>query len=464
MINRISSFAVILAAVVLAGCGGYASRANFEPEAVDDPQWTAQSDPDSIATWALRKCRWGSLAAKRNCVERGLGAVIRTAGVGTGMAALDRIAARDAEMLRESHGLAHGLGIAAYRGPETVAEDFAACPPTQVSGCYHGMIQGYFLDLLRRQGDITTAQMNALCEPHRANTLLYFQCTHGLGHGVMAMYANHVPASLEKCDEVTEAHARDSCYGGVFMESIIAATHPEHTAHSHAEVAESGKQGEHGGHGEGEHGEHGEGEHAGHAGAQAGGEHAGHGADHGARAMPQREPWKALDRDDPLYPCTVVAEKYLFQCYLIQTAAILALNNGDIPETAEACSKAPAKYVPVCYRSLGRDLVAFADRQPARTAELCGRAGAAALPECIRGAAETLVNVSSEPKDGFALCRLVSGEAEKTLCYEGVGGMVASVTSDPARREEHCATAEPGYVDRCRSRAGLAVPRAAGSD
>src|SRR5215207_9082996 len=102
MINRISSFAALLAVFALAGCGGLASRVQFEPEPEGaDPQWDASSNPDEIATWALRKCRWGSLAAKRNCVERGLGSVLRTAGVAQAMAALDRIAARDGDMLRE---------------------------------------------------------------------------------------------------------------------------------------------------------------------------------------------------------------------------------------------------------------------------------------------------------------------------------------------------------------------------
>ncbi|HYJ80294.1 MAG TPA: hypothetical protein VEW03_11855 [Longimicrobiaceae bacterium] len=421
----------VCAAIALAACAPGASSGPGEPEPEPDVAWSASSDPDSIATWALRRCRWGGLDARRNCVERALGALIEPAGIGQAMAVLDRIAARDGAMLNESHGLAHGLGIAAYRTPETVAQTFAACPPTQISGCYHGVVQGYFLDVARREGQIGTAEMNALCEPHRPSVLLFFQCTHGMGHGVMAVLANHVPASLELCDLVTDPSARDSCYGGVFMENIVAATHPEHTAQSHAEVGGVAT-----GHGA-------DGEHAGHTDA----------APHAAAAP--REPWKQLDTDDPLYPCTVVEHKYRNQCYLIQTGAMLFFNRGDFARTANDCTRAPEQFVPICWRSLGRDITAFASRIPSRTAEMCARAGATAEPDCIRGAAESLVNVSSQPSDGFALCRVAAESAGKAGCYEAVARTVGGLIPDPARREEACAAVEPAYVEPCRRAAGL---------
>jgi len=437
---------VSVSACVRGGAPGAGPGPEGEPlEAV---AWDSASDPEAIASWALRGCRRGSVDARRQCVERALGSVIEPAGIARAMGALDRIAARDAGLLRQSHSLAHGLGIAAYRSPETVAATFAACPPTQISGCYHGVIQAYFLDMAKR-GGVGAAELNALCEPHRQSGVLFSQCTHGLGHGLMAMLDNHVPASLEQCDLITAPVARGSCYGGVFMENIVAATPPEHTAHSHAAVAESGRSGEHAGHGAAAgHGGHREGHAEGHAGD---GDHAGHAVDD----KPAREPWKALDAEDPLYPCTAVAEKYHLQCYLIQTAAILPGNRGDFAATATACTRAPERFIPICWQSLGRDITAFAIRDPAKTAELCARAGAAAEPDCVRGAAETLVATSSDPADGFAFCRVAAGDANKAACYQGVGTTLAYLFRDHARREAQCAAVEADHVDACRRGAGL---------
>src|SRR3954469_10221086 len=223
---------------------------------------------DSLAAWLRRGCR-GSSAERGACVERALYGVLPRLGIARTMAVLDAMADSEAELRREAHGLAHGLGVAAYQGPETVAETFAACPNTQIAGCYHGVIQGYFLDLAKGSGDVSADAMNQLCAPHRQRSTLYFQCTHGLGHGLMALLGHQVPPALEHCDRVSDPGARESCYGGVFMENIVAETHPHATAESHAAVAQA----------ESGHAAHGADEHAGHAGMEESG-HAG--MDHGA--------------------------------------------------------------------------------------------------------------------------------------------------------------------------------------
>jgi len=403
--------------------------------------------PDSAATWVKRGCQ-RQAGVQRECVERALYGVLERSGVARAMAILDVLAEREPSVRGEAHGLAHGMGIAAYRSPETVAATFAECPNTQISGCYHGVIQGYFLDAARRGAPLTPQQMNGICAPHLGKAILWGQCNHGLGHGLMALLRNQVPPALGRCDQLTDAGAREGCYGGVFMENIVAVTHPEHTAEAHAALGQKPAEGEHAEHAGMDHG------------AAAGGEHAGmdHGSmagmGHGAAAGT----WKPLDRDDLLYPCTVVGEKYRYQCYLIQTSAILPAVSGDIARTAEACSRAPEAMVRVCWASLGRDLTAYAGRDPRRTAELCARAGEAAEPACIRGAAVALVDVNSNPDDGLALCRLAS-TAARAVCYAGVAGTLLTNTPDPARREAVCAAMDAEFVDTCRQ--GAQLPRRA---
>jgi hypothetical protein len=372
-------------------------------------------------------------------VERALYGVLERSGVARAMATLDRLAEEEPDVRREAHGLAHALGIAAYRNPETVAATFASCPNTQISGCYHGVIQGYFLDVARRNGSVTGADLDALSAPHRANSPLFGQCTHGIGHGLMALLNHQVPPALERCDQLSLDYSRESCYGGVFMENIVAVTHPEHTAESHAAIAHEGAAPAGHDHGSMEGMDHGSMDH---------GEHGGHGtAAAGA--------WKPLDRDDPLYPCTAVAEKYHSQCYLIQTSAILPSVNGSVERTAQICSRAPGRMAEVCYQSLGRDLTAYAGRDPRATAALCARSGAAAEPACIRGAAVSLVDVSGQPADGLALCR-VAPAAAKQACYADVAVTMYGHLPEPARREALCATVETDFVAACRTAAGVA--------
>jgi len=433
-------------ALLLAACNPPAAGPSPRPDSHDAVllarvQADTAAGADSLAAWLRRACR-GSIDTRRGCVERALYGVLERSGVARAMGTLDLLAEEEPDVRREAHGLAHALGIAAYRNPETVAATFAACPNTQISGCYHGVIQGYFLDVARRNGAVTGADLEALCEPHRQNAPLFGQCTHGIGHGLMALFNHQVPPALERCDQLRLEFSRESCYGGVFMENIVAVTHPEHTAESHAAISHETAAG-----------------HEGHEGMDHGSMDHGSmaGMDHGAHGAAPAGSWKPLDRDDPLYPCTAVAEKYHYQCYLIQTSAILPSVNGDVGRTAQICSTAPGRMAEVCYQSLGRDLTAYAGRDPRVTAELCARSGAAAEPACIRGAAVSLVDVSANPADGLALCR-VAPAAAKQGCYADVAVTMYGHLPQPERREALCATVEADFVATCRTSAGLQRP------
>jgi hypothetical protein len=403
--------------LLLSGCG------IVRPSGPAPVAWTESSDPDSIAAWVVKGC--GQLiGTDRRCAERALYSVIEPAGVGQAMAALERVLARAPGLAPDAHGLAHGMGIAAYRSPETVGRTFASCPPTQMSGCYHGVIQGYFLALRRDSGSVSPAVLNAVCEEHRARAPLFFQCAHGLGHGVMALESHHLPRALARCDQVADRFVRENCYGGAFMENIVSVTHPHHTAEAHAGLS--------GGHGAAGHGDHAAG-HAHHA----------------------EEPWVPLRRSDLLYPCTALGEQYQAQCYEMQTSAAISLTGGNVGAVARACGRAPAAHVRACYASLGRDVSALARMRPTRAQALCRGAGPAAEPTCLAGVASAFVNLAGRPADGIAFCRAVTGVDNKVACYRQVGDASVGLVPDPADREAVCATSEAEYVRACRGGAGL---------
>ena len=448
--HRPLSLAAALGFTLLAGCTPSARTGTSAGPAPDlpaaavsaPPAWTPQSQAGEISRWIRREC--GSpFRAKQPCVERNLVGLIDRVGIARTMEVLDTLVNVDGEVRSNAHALAHGLGIAAYRTPETLAETFAGCPPTQMSGCYHGVVQGYFLSLARQGRAAGRAELDVMCEPHREKPFLFFLCAHGMGHGLRAVHDNHVPMALQACDQATDGFIREMCYGGVFMENIVRVTHPHHTGEGHAgtQAGEAPADGGHAAHGAAEQ-----------ARAAGGHQHAGHGGmEHGE--------WKALDRSDPLYPCNAVAQKYQPQCYTLQSSAILYFNGGDVQATGRACEKAPAEMVSVCFLSLGRDVTALAAQDHRRSLELCGRtaglAGGRGDLWCIIGVAQNLVNLAADPGEGLRFCRAVGTAAHKRDCYRVVGETIAILVPGPAQRREACQAAEPDFVATCRRGAGV---------
>ncbi|HEV3052241.1 MAG TPA: hypothetical protein VGX50_18165, partial [Longimicrobium sp.] len=346
----VRSFVTTACALLLAAaCGPSVSSAGAPGAAppveastrLEPVEWTAQSPAGQIAEWAYRGCRRAP-GGKIPCLERTLVSLIDQAGIARSMEVLDTLVNMDGEVRDNGHPLAHGLGISAYRGPQTMAATFAACPNSQMSGCPHGVIQGYFLDISGQGRQIGAAELDALCAPHKSSAFIHFQCGHGMGHGLMAIHGNHLPTALQSCDQVTDDFIRESCYGGAFMENVMHVTHPHQTAGGHAQT-----QG--GGHAEAD-------AHAGHGNASAAPDaHVGHG---GAQGLSHGE-WKGLDRADPHYPCSVMESKYLDACYGMQTSAVLYFTNADVGATARVCDTAPQAFKTRCFMSLGRDVVAL---------------------------------------------------------------------------------------------------------
>ncbi|HEX8454280.1 MAG TPA: hypothetical protein VF647_19510 [Longimicrobium sp.] len=434
--DRFRAAAFAAALMLLGGCAGARTSA---PATVPSPRlapatWDTNSSPDSIAAWALRGCR-GAGAGKQACFEGALISAIKPAGVDKAMAALERVVAQDADVARDTHVYAHGIGIAAYTDAATVSQTFAKCTPAFQSGCYHGVIQAYFAD--PGAGGVTPERLNALCADYRSpqGRWLQFQCAHGAGHGLMAIHGHHLIRALEACDILKDMAERSACWGGAFMENVVNATRPHHTATT--QLAAGG--------------------HAGH-GQPAGAEHAGHGQaaaghDHGAM---QHEPFKALDPEEPLYPCTVVAEQHRNSCYLMQTSAILAANRGDFAAAGRQCERAPEQHQRACFVSLGRDAASYSRGDNARAVELCGQSPEARIPWCVIGTVKNRIDVTADPKDGLAFCRIVPGEAAKRTCYRAIGEQTTALFAALPERERACAAAEAAFVEECRSGAQLA--------
>lgn len=436
------SILTLLAFSVLAGCAPAAG--------IGDRVASTAPAPTLLAL-----CPAGS-EGRMQCLEQALLDTLRTEGIAAAMASLERIGAVDDEIRRDGHVYAHVIGLAAYTTPDVVGRSFAECTPAFQSGCYHGVIQSYFVDLARSGQPLTEQNVNELCAAYRtpATSWLLFQCAHGMGHGLTMVEQYHLPSALAACDMVDSPWERDACHGGVFMENIINETAPHHT---------TGRPGHGDGHGE-------ETGHSGHAGpataaraAEPDHQHHDHAAHAAAVAPAVREPFPALDPSDPHYPCSALDDRYQQSCYLMQTSVVLHFTNGDFAAAAQMCDGAPEGHRETCYQSLGRDASSWSVQVHRRGLQLCSVGDPALRSWCHVGYTKNVIDITANPQDGIDYCQLVPSGLGKEHCYRAVGQQIYLLAPEPEKRAALCETVERGYAAQCRAGADLPERAAAGS-
>jgi hypothetical protein len=357
------------------------------------------------------ECRRSSGDERRACYTRLITTRLEKHGVADAAATLDALAAADQDVAEHAHEYAHALGIAAYSRSTDIPGTFTACGDNFSSGCRHGVIQAYF----EARDSVSAPAIEALCQPFKnpgASRWVLFQCVHGMGHG-LTMYRGHdLPKALSDCDLLSDGWDRESCYGGAFMENVINATTPHHPA---SELAA-----------------------------------------HGHHHMAMGSTFKAIDPKDPLYPCSIMAERFLHACYQMQTSVMLNLNHGDIGDAAKSCERAPGAQQPVCFQSLGRDITSYANRDPQKTADMCDKAREPYRPSCYFGAVKALVDWTATTNAAFQFCAIVLHEPGAPTCYHALGEEIATLLAVPAQKEEQCTRAQvPEAIESCRMGAGL---------
>lgn len=401
--------AVVAGAVILLGAGYAMGRKNMNinPLAIR-PLAAAPLDSTGIAKASFQKCGELQGDLKVDCYAKPLDSLATRGEVRKAMGTLSQLGIIDVDAKRDGHVYAHGIGIAAGKAGKNVATTFAKCDESNQSGCYHGVIQAYF-DAVDTIGP---SQVNALCQDFRGpqgDRWLRFQCVHGMGHGLMAIYKHDVPKALTTCDYLDDDWDRRSCYGGTFMESVINFTMPHHPSHGLGAHSAMNMRGMH----------------------------------------DDAPAFKAIDPKDPLYPCSVMAEKYLVSCYEMQTAVILYLNHGNLGAAAKTCDTAPFKMRFVCYQSLGRDISSYALQDHAKSIQFCSLGTPKYQPWCYFGLVKNFVDINARPSEGLSFCKDVPGDLNKAKCYEAVGEQIAALKNDNEVRKQLCQPSEPAYLGAC---------------
>lgn len=248
----------------------------------------------------------------------------------------------------QCHQLVHVVGRAALSKYGNIADTYSNGDQYCWSGYYHGALEQLADD---RGVNFLVEKANEICASvpgKETRSFYYYNCVHGLGHGYMFVQHGELFKSLTACDSLVDSFDRTSCYGGVFMQNIMNEQSPDAAV------------------------------------------------DH---------PKAYLKADQPMYPCTAVADKYKDQCYLMQTSYALRIVNYDFSRGFDLCGGIEPAYRNTCYVSLGRDASGSTVSDVTRTKNSCLLGPSfEAQKFCIEGAAKDFVSYFHSDVQAKQLC------------------------------------------------------------
>lgn len=267
------------------------------------------------------------------------------------------------------HEIAHLIGRTAGKKYPDISEAYSLGDDFCASGYYHGVMQA-LVDTVGK--DKIIGRISTICAPlaqKKQYGLPHYNCVHGLGHGLMSVEGNQLFNALHNCDGLNDDWEQNSCYSGVFMENIMS----EFEANSYSAY---------------------------------------------------------LKKDDPLYPCTAVDDKYKKMCYYLQTDHALIVEKADFSKVFQLCaSLGNEDYTNMCYRSLGRNSSSYASYDISRTIENCSHgATLEAQKSCFIAAATDYAWHFQDDKKALQLCSAVGDTNISTGCTQAVGAFTYKAT------------------------------------
>ena len=417
--------AVLAAALTLTAC----SPEPLPPQALqaEVDRLASAGDTAGLADLAKQQCRARSGDEKQACLEDYFLALASNNRVRLALGALERLGADDETVIREGHGFTHVIGIRAWKPGADVAEVFRGCTGLYQSGCYHGVIQAY----LTEGGVLDSTRAVTLCDRIAAapeDRWLRFQCVHGLGHGFEMAMAWELPKALERCDWLANGWDRESCYGGAFMENAVASQPGHHHTSARAIAAVAPDS----------------------AAAHEHDAHSGHAPD------PTAITFRMRDSTEALYPCTIVAQRYLRTCYQVQGGIILNASGQDFGKAMKQCDRVDVSVRSECYLSLGTNASGASHRSTPKAIEMCLEGDPTYQPWCFVGVVKNFIDVTAQAEDGIRFCEAVAPGENRRRCWTAVGEQVATLfPTDPVKRSAECARAPEDGLPVCRRSANL---------
>lgn len=308
------------------------------------------------------------------CLEQAFGNLAYEEGP---KAALDKLAEMQTDPIvgGACHPIAHKIGAGGLLHFEgDVGPAFVAGNGTCGSGYYHGLLQWKLAGVSADQvGNVASTACN---DPEiKVNAFNYYQCDHGLGHGLMLYTGYDLPDALDYCHQLQTEFDQVACSGGVFMENQ-------------------------------------------------------------SSSFGLRTKW--LSKKNLLYPCNseLVERRDKLYCYLLVTSHILPNVNGDWKKMADWCRKSERGWVDICFQSYGRDVAGNAGRDPEGMKSLCAQAGSGEK-DCIFGAIRDVMNNNPQDPNGEAFCKVVK-PSFRPYCFFGMGTILGTQQNTPETKRQAC--------------------------
>ena len=317
-----------------------------------------------------------SCKGNTGCYEQAFGNLAYDDGPKAALAKLAELSSSDPVVQGDCHPIAHKIGAGGLLHFDgDVGKAFADGDPTCGSGYYHGLLQW---KLAGAKPDEVAGIAKTVCEAPEItkNAFIYYQCDHGLGHGLMLYTAYDLPQALGFCHELNTEFDQVSCSGGVFMENQ-------------------------------------------------------------SSSFGLKTKW--LSNKNLLYPCNskLVDRRDKLYCYLLVTSHILPSVGGDWKKTADWCRRSEPGWVDTCFESYGRDVSGNAVQDPGRIRELCAMAGSGE-ESCLYGAVRDILNNNSRDFGAKELCENVQ-QKFRARCYFGIGSILGTQHADAAGKQQACA-------------------------
>lgn len=283
-----------------------------EAEFVPSSQESAQgSEPEAVEQTkpvAGDICT-GNASTDFDCYEQHYIKLVKEDGIKAAFVDLKARYEHNAFVVSQCHPITHVIGREAALKFKTPGEAYTQGDGYCWSGYYHGVLET-FLDKIGREN--LPKEINSVCDDIEGKSRYsfdYYNCVHGLGHGVMAITDTELFQSLDYCELLEGEWEQKSCASGVFMENVIVDNLNHFT--------------------------------------------------------------KYLKPAEPLYPCTAVSGKFKETCYLMQTSYILKVNGGNFTDTFAWCRKAEEGHRATCFQSLGRDASGRTSSEAGESKRIC---------------------------------------------------------------------------------------------
>jgi len=259
-----------------------------------------ESSTQEYLLQAVMACYSNEVVQSNECIRDVIFYVSNRAGVRETLMAVGELAANDT-IFSSCHEFTHYVGQAAYAKYGSYSEAFQDGVHVCYGGFYHGVMEGFFMDessdLMPFSLEKVAKVVPNLCGEIKdhPNQMLFSECLHGLGHGLMFLTDMDLPAALDLCDELSGDNKQIGCYQGVFMENATSTTNPDHTSE-----------------------------------------------------------W--VSADDPMYPCSLFEGLRADVCYQYQSTYFLRFvstpPNNNWVGAGKLCMQVPEKHIPGCFTVL----------------------------------------------------------------------------------------------------------------